>query len=92
MSNLSKYIDQVNTMNNLFSRHGKGVRRNIDVRYLTIGDANYLFESLAGDLSPENLCCDGELRGAALQRKATMLNGAKAELLKKGFREPNYYA
>ncbi len=29
------------------------------------------------DLSPENLCCDGEISGAAVRRK---LNGLKAEL------------
>ena len=32
------------------------------------------------DLSPENLCCDGELRGAKLRAKSNMLNGAKADL------------
>lgn len=26
-------------------------------------------DRLAGELSPENLCCDGELRGAALRTK-----------------------
>jgi hypothetical protein len=35
---------------------------------------------LASDLSPENLCCDGELRGAQLRAKTKLLNDAKKEL------------
>ena len=31
------------------------------------------FSELTGELSPENLCCDGELRGSALTRKANKL-------------------
>ena len=35
---------------------------------------------LEGDLSPENLCCDGELRGKALADKSKRLRGAYKEL------------
>ena len=43
-----------------------------------------LADRLASALSPENLCCDGELRGAKLRAKAKLLNGAKAELAAMG--------
>ena len=43
-------------------------------------DAQRLAEMLDADLSPENLTCDGELRGAALQKKANHLRRAAAEL------------
>jgi hypothetical protein len=36
---------------------------------------------LESDLSPENLTCDGEVRGSALQQKARFLNRAAEELL-----------
>jgi hypothetical protein len=38
------------------------------------------FLDLAGDLSPENLCCDGELRGARLRAKHRDLLRRWAEL------------
>ena len=49
---------------------------------LTAQHRKELLEQIECDLSPENLCCDGELRGAALRKKAAMINGAKAELLR----------
>lgn len=39
-----------------------------------------LADRLACALSPENLTCDGELRGAKLRAKAKMLHAAKADL------------
>jgi hypothetical protein len=44
-------------------------------------EARELLDSLECDLSPENLCCDGELRGAPLRAKTKMLNEAKKALL-----------
>jgi hypothetical protein len=40
------------------------------------------------ELSPENLCCDGELRGKALLDKAARLNRQRAALVKELGREP----
>ena len=40
----------------------------------------YLANRLAMDLSPENLTCDGELRGTQLAAKRAMLNKAVSEL------------
>ena len=39
-----------------------------------------LAQRLSCSLSPENLCCDGELRGAKLQAKSRLLYKAKEEL------------
>ena len=39
-----------------------------------------LARRLSCSLSPENLCCDGELRGAKLQAKSRLLYKAKEEL------------
>lgn len=44
------------------------------------------FLSLASQLSPENLCCDGELRGRALQAKARKLHAEWAALEKEAGR------
>ena len=41
-----------------------------------------LFYGLNSQLSPENLCCDGELRGRALATKRKLLNGAWMDLEK----------
>ena len=40
------------------------------------------------DLSPENLSCDGELRGRALMQKAARLRAKRAALVKELGREP----
>lgn len=45
-----------------------------------------IFSNIEGDLSPENLTCDGELPFAQVQKKAKMLNDAEGELLAMGFR------
>lgn len=50
--------------------------------------ADELFRSLGCELSPENLTCDGELRGRALQRKAAMLKGAVRDLEWMGYTAP----
>jgi len=50
------------------------------IRLLTTEQKKKLAQRLLSALSPENLCCDGELRGAALRTKSAMLNKAKAEL------------
>jgi len=47
---------------------------------LTAEHKKQLASRLLSALSPENLCCDGELRGAKLRAKANLLNKAKADL------------
>lgn len=74
MKNLKQYVAQ----KNLWAGFMK--RPLLDAERLTRVQVRELLDSIECDLSPENLCCDGELRGAALQKKARMLNGAKREL------------
>jgi len=81
MKHLTKYITQQNQFASFFP-----TSRTFDVKKLTPEDKQHLLDKIEGDLSPENLCCDGELRGAKLQTKARMLNGAKAELEAMGFK------
>lgn len=72
MSHLKKYVEQANLMQKLFRKPKLSVNKP--------GDRKYLLDCIEGDLSPENLCCDGELSGAPLRVKHSMLLGAKAEL------------
>lgn len=74
MKYLPTYIAQQNRYAVFFKS------KTYDVAKLTRSEIRDLLDRLEGDLSPENLCCDGELRGKALQQKATLLNGAKREL------------
>lgn len=74
MKYIKLYVEQQNFYCRLFGKQP------LDADNLGAADIAYLLDCLENDLSPENLCCDGELRGAALKKKATLLNGAKAEL------------
>ena len=74
MKNLTAFVAQTNLNVRLFG--GK----QLDVNSLTPADREQLLDALNGALSPENLSCDGELRGRALQQKSSMLNGALREL------------
>jgi len=74
MKNLTAFVAQQNFHASLFG--GK----QLDVNRLTPADRAQLRDALEAALSPENLCCDGELRGRALQQKSRMLNGARREL------------
>ena len=72
---LGEYIAQKNMTRMWFNQP------QFDPNNLTPKDARELLDSLECDLSPENLCCDGELRGAPLKRKTKMLTEAKKALL-----------
>ena len=72
---LTQYIEQKNFVRGLFNE------AEIDPKNISPREARELLDSLECDLSPENLCCDGELRGAKLKAKAKMLNEAKLALL-----------
>ena len=86
---LKKFVEQENRINAMFypGRHNP-----LDVRNLTAGEKKDLAQRLLGALSPENLSCDGELRGAKLQAKARMLYQAKADLEAMGQRVEWDYA
>ena len=74
MKNLTAFVAQQNLYASVFG--GKP----LDVKCLSVDDRARLREALDSALAPENLCCDGELRGRALQQKSRMLNGALREL------------
>jgi hypothetical protein len=77
---LKKFIVQENIMARMF----KGTIYPEDTDLLLERHKTELADRLAGALSPENLCCDGELRGAKLRTKARLLHGAKADLVAMG--------
>ena len=66
MRNLAAYLEQKNRWNAIFGKPALHYPQ----------DRSKIIEMLECDLSPENLTCDGELRGAALQRKAKHLRAA----------------
>ena len=72
ISNLEQYVAQKNTMAEIFGRPG--------VTLMKAEHRQKIANMLDADLSPENLTCDGEIRGAALQQKARFLNRCAAEL------------
>ena len=63
MKNLQHYIDNRNQWNSFFP-NSKTITFPLDQK--TVND---LARSLDGDLSPENLHCDGEISQAEAQRK-----------------------
>ena len=72
MKNLQKYLDQKNQWNAIFG--GKP---------LIIGQDNQrIAEMIDGDLSPENLTCDGELPRAEVNRRYRELTAAAKDLVK----------
>ena len=74
MSALTDYVEQKNSWNALFGKPALSLA--------IAADRQRIAGMLDSDLSPENLTCDGEVRGAALQRKYKTLTTAAAQLLK----------
>jgi hypothetical protein len=73
ISTIEQYVKQKNEWNAIFG--------NKELSLLTTSDRQSIANMLESDLSPENLTCDGEVRGQALQQKARFLNRAAEELL-----------
>jgi hypothetical protein len=73
ISNLEQYVAQKNSWGAIFGKPALSL--------LNAKDRQSIANSLDADLSPENLTCDGEVRGAALQQKARFLNRCAAELV-----------
>jgi hypothetical protein len=74
MSALQKYIDQKNRWNAIF----KGKQFEIQ----TSAGRQEVADCLDGDLSPENLTCDGELSRSQVNIKYNSLTKAAKELQK----------
>ena len=69
MLNLSAYLDQKNRRRSIFGKPALQYPR----------DRQHILDMLESDLSPENLTCDGELRGQALMKRAKLLQSALKE-------------
>lgn len=72
IANLEQYVESRNAWAKIFG--------NKELSLLNKADRQTIANSIDADLSPENLTCDGEVRGQALQRKFTFLNRCAAEL------------
>jgi len=77
---LKKFIAQQNRVTAMFNGDPNAVVYPEDTSKLTTAHKQQLAQGLLSALSPENLCCDGELRGAELRAKSNLLNKAKADL------------
>ena len=72
ISTLEQYVADKNRWSAIF----KGPQLSL----LNAKDRQKIADSLDADLSPENLTCDGEVRGAQLQAKYRFLTRAAEEL------------
>ena len=72
ISTLEQYVDQKNSWGKIFG--------NKPLSLMNAKDRQRIAESIDSDLSPENLTCDGEVRGAALQAKYRYLTRCAQEL------------
>ena len=72
--NLRKYVADKNRWAAMFKKP------KIELAFLTNAQKKYLTDCLEGDLSPENLCCDGELPRAQVKAKYAYLTKVQAEL------------
>lgn len=73
MSHLQTYVNRDNDLRELFNKEPRPFPT-------TPSECQPYFASLTGELSPENLTCDGELSYAQVQEKATFLYAVWAEL------------
>lgn len=70
MKNLKRYIEQKNAWTAIFGNRALVLPE----------DAGIILSHIEGDLSPENLCMDGEADPAYVRKQLTFLTAAKAEL------------
>lgn len=87
MEYLTQFVDNQNRQNAIFGGEA------MDLSKLDDALAQKLFGMLEGELSPENLCCDGELSPTQVKVKATLFNGAVRDLERLGYTQdpPSYW-
>ena len=73
MKNLTAYVEAKNKWNAIFGTAPMTFP-------LSQSNANSLMDSIASELSPENLHCDGEAPIAYVRSKLKQLNSVQAEL------------
>ena len=72
MSALNTYLDRKNSFAKLFGQKALRLQNAVDRQRIA--------DSIDADMSPENLTCDGEVRGTALMAKSKFLFRCRAEL------------
>jgi len=72
IATLEAYVAQKNQWTRIFK--GK------ELSLLNAKDRQRIADMIDADMSPENLTCDGELRGSAVVQKSRMLNRCVEEL------------
>lgn len=72
ISTIEHYVAQKNRFGKIFG--------NPELSLLNANDRQKIANSLDSDLSPENLTCDGEVRGQALREKYAYLTRCAEEL------------
>jgi hypothetical protein len=72
IATIEQYVERKNSFAKLFGTK--------PLSLLNAKDRQTIADSLDSDLSPENLTCDGEVRGAQLQAKYRFLTRAAEEL------------
>ena len=72
IATIEQYVERKNSFAKLFGTK--------PLSLLNAKDRQAIADSLDSDLSPENLTCDGEVRGAQLQAKYQFLTRAAQEL------------
>jgi hypothetical protein len=77
MRYLTQYLDQ--RFN--FWRVNIDKKPALTVGNMTLADANRIAESLVGDMSPENISCDGELSRSEVQARYRLYTNAAQELI-----------
>ena len=73
ISNLEQYVERKNSWGQFFKQ--------APLSLLNARDRQTIANSIDADLSPENLTCDGELRGPAVRDKQRYLLRCAEELL-----------
>lgn len=86
-----RFQDYINKMN-----FWRGVMNQDKIVFpLSQEDVDLLGDKLSGELSPENLCCDGEISRSQAQAKYNKLMNVVKDLnayaKKNGLKEPNIY-
>jgi hypothetical protein len=72
IATIEQYVDQKNSWGKMFGQK--------PLSLMNAKDRQKIAESIDGDLSPENLTCDGELSRSAVQARYRMLTRAAQEL------------
>ena len=72
ISNLEQYVAQRNAWGKIFGQR--------ELSLLNANDRQSIAHMIDGDLSPENLTCDGELTRGQVQAKYNLLTRAAQEL------------